>query len=177
MLGGAWSTSRPEPDLGRSGPGEDRGSHEALRARSFTAERQSETTKRWVCVPIDYASFCFAEGEHGRELRAPHADEHPLWRDGLLRVVSANATPSAVEPVIPLYAGVPFVVFTTSGDPTGLARVFDDRYFMASTELRNLLNTVLFVDESDRGWFIRRREGAAPPPPRNRARKRGRREG
>jgi hypothetical protein len=28
-----------------------------------------------------------------------------------------------------------------------LARTFDDRYFMASTEL-NLLNTLLFVEES-----------------------------
>lgn len=118
---------------------------ESLRARSFTAERLSEATKRWVCVPLDYTTFCFVEGEHGRELRVPHADEHQLWRDGLLRIVSANAAPTTIEPVIPLYAGVPFVVITTSGDPTGMARVFDDRYFMASTEL-NLLNTVLFVD-------------------------------
>ena len=33
------------------------------------------------------------------------------------------------------------------GDPTGLERAFDDRYFMASSEL-NLLNTMLFVAES-----------------------------
>jgi hypothetical protein len=31
-----------------------------------------------------------------------------------------------------------------------LARTFDDRYFMASTEL-NLLNTLLFVDDSSTG--------------------------
>jgi hypothetical protein len=49
-----------------------------------------------------------------------------------------------------LYADVPFVVVTTSGDPTGYRRAFDGRYFMASTEL-NLLNTVLFVDNAPIG--------------------------
>jgi hypothetical protein len=47
---------------------------------------------------------------------------------------------------LPYFRSYPFAVLVARGDATGLARVFDDRYFMASTEL-NLLNTLLFVAE------------------------------
>jgi hypothetical protein len=59
-------------------------------------------------------------------------------------VVSAAATPTNVEPAIAVYADHPFVVVQTDGDPTGLERALDPRYFMASTEL-NLLNAVLYA--------------------------------
>jgi hypothetical protein len=49
-------------------------------------------------------------------------------------------------PVLPYFKSYPFAVLVARGDATGLARVFDDRYFMASTEL-NLLNALLFVSE------------------------------
>jgi hypothetical protein len=121
---------------------------EELGDRNFRAKRRSEMVKRWACVPLEYTSFCFAEGEHGRLARAPELDEHAFWRDGMLRLLTASATPATWEPIIPRYKHVPFLVVTTSGDPTGLSRAFDGRYFMASTEL-NLLNTLLFVPESE----------------------------
>src|SRR5205823_11950741 len=79
-------------------------------------------------------------------------------RDKLVTGVQTRALPilvntvvgvEAVEPVIPRYEEQPFLVVETSGDPTGLARAFDNRYFMASTEL-NLLNTLLFRSEERR---------------------------
>jgi hypothetical protein len=163
QIGGAWSTFPLQLTWAARDLLKILDRAESLRQRSFNAERQSDSTKRWVCVPVDYTSFCFVESEHGREPRAPHADEHPFWHDGLVRVVSASATPTTVEPIIPLYADVPFVVVTTSSDPTGLGRAFGGRYFMASTEL-NLLNTVLFVNQAPT---------AAPPIDRSGLRVRG----
>jgi hypothetical protein len=121
---------------------------EGLTDRNFRAERKSEMVKRWVCVPLEYTSFCLQEGEHGRVVRTPHPDEHLLSRDAMLRLVTASATPTSWEPIIPRYRDVPFLVVATIGDPTGLALAFDSRNFMASTEL-NLLNTLLFVAEAD----------------------------
>ena len=66
------------------------------------------------------------------------------------RLVSPRATGAAVaatHPVLPHFEGAPFLAAIAQGDPTGLERAFDDRYFMASSE-RNLLNTMLFVAES-----------------------------
>jgi hypothetical protein len=117
---------------------------EALRERSFAARYQSDRSRRWIALPLDYATFCYVQGPHGRELRRPPEDEHPLWKEGLVRVVSAAATRTNVEPAIAVYADHPFVVVQTDGDPTGLERALDPRYFMASTEL-NLLNAVLFA--------------------------------
>jgi hypothetical protein len=58
----------------------------------------------------------------------------------------AAVSPTATAPVLPYYQAQPYVALVARGDPTGLGRVFDDRYFMASTEL-NLLNSVLFAAE------------------------------
>ena len=40
----------------------------------------------------------------------------------------------------------PWLAALVTGDPTGIERAFDARYFMASAEL-NLLNTILFVGD------------------------------
>jgi len=44
-------------------------------------------------------------------------------------------TPSALLPVLPYFESHPFAVLVARGDATGLTRVVDDRYCMASTEL------------------------------------------
>jgi hypothetical protein len=134
----AWSARDLAGILGRA---------EGLQTRSFRAGQPSKRLRQWACLPIDYPSFCYEEWEHGHQLRPIETDAHPLWHDGLLRVVGAFASIDAVEPVVPRYAEHPFLIVRSEGDPTGLDRAFDDRYFMASTEL-NLLNTVLFVDSA-----------------------------
>jgi hypothetical protein len=117
---------------------------EALRDRGFRVERDVEGGNMWVCVPLDYLSFAFVEGDHGREARRLDAESQPFWRDALLRIAAAEASILTWDPVVPRYDHLPFVSFQATGDPTGLERAFDGRYFMASTEL-NLLNTILFV--------------------------------
>jgi hypothetical protein len=118
---------------------------DSLQTQSFRAGQLTKNSMRWVCLPVDYPSFCYEEGEHGRQPRPLQPDEQALWHDALRRVVSAAADSDGVEPVIPRYEEHPFLVARTHGDPTDMERAFDDRYFMASTEL-NLLNTLLFVD-------------------------------
>jgi hypothetical protein len=145
VIGDAWQRFPPALSWSARNLAQILRRAEGLQTLTFSAGQHSKNTRQWVCLPIDYASFCYEEGEHGRELRPPEADEHPLWHDGMLRVVNTVAGVEAVEPVIPRYEEQPFLVVETSGDPTGLARAFDNRYFMASTEL-NLLNTLLFVD-------------------------------
>lgn len=148
QIGGTWRTFPQQLTLAARDLVRILDRPEELADRNFSATRKSEMVKRWVCVPLDYTSFCFVEGQHGRIPRAPDSDEHALWRDGMLRLVTASATATSWEPIIPRYRDIPFLVVTTPGDPTGLSRAFDSRYFMASTEL-NLLNTLLFVADTE----------------------------
>jgi hypothetical protein len=48
-------------------------------------------------------------------------------------------------PPIPRYAEFPWAASVDNANPLKLDTVFDDRYFMASSEL-NLLNTLLLAD-------------------------------
>lgn len=118
---------------------------ESLRGHRFQVRRDVVGGRLWVCVPLDYPTFVFTESAHGRQVRRLDDDDQSVWRDAFVRVVSTASAPLAVDPVIPRYRENPFLTFQTVGDPTGLDRAFDGRYFMASTEL-NLLNTILFVE-------------------------------
>lgn len=68
-----------------------------------------------------------------------------VWREGLAQGLAAGA---AVMPPIPRYAEFPWAASVGNANPLKLDTVFDDRYFMASSEL-NLLNTLLLADEVD----------------------------
>jgi hypothetical protein len=118
---------------------------EGLRERRFRVKRNVDDARLWLCVPLDYLSFMYVENEYGRQQRTLEEDAQPLWHQALSRAAWAAAPLLAEAPVIPRYRAFPYLSFQTTGDPTGLERAFDSRYFMASTEL-NLLNTILFVD-------------------------------
>ncbi|HEV2124268.1 MAG TPA: hypothetical protein VGW38_16040, partial [Chloroflexota bacterium] len=114
---------------------------------SYVARKAVESERVWICLPIDYDRFCTlppGEENAGKRFRS---EEPEHWLDSLLRASSTNTMLSAYHPVLPDYSGRPFLAMIAPGDPTGLERTFDDRYFMASSEL-NLLNTLLFVDNS-----------------------------
>lgn len=51
-------------------------------------------------------------------------------------------------PAIPRYDGFPWAAGVGQTNPLKLDLVFDDRYFMASSEL-NLLNTLLLADNQE----------------------------
>jgi hypothetical protein len=115
---------------------------EFLEAKTYVVDRSVASTRVWVALPLAYHRFCSPD-EHGQY---PEVEEPEQWLETMVRAVAASAELSAYSPVLPAYRERPFLAFLTNGDPTGIDRVFDDRYFMASTEL-NLLNTILFAGE------------------------------
>ncbi|HVC32189.1 MAG TPA: hypothetical protein VNL16_01630 [Chloroflexota bacterium] len=120
---------------------------DALSDRSFSTGRVVESNRVWVCLPLDYVRFSHdaTDGAEGNT----RLEDPELWLGGLYRAVASSATPASADPVLPTFQDRPFLVVRTTGDPTGLGRVFDNRYFMASAEL-NLLNTILFVEQRER---------------------------
>ncbi len=115
---------------------------DGLQELDFTVRKDASTRNAWGCLPIDYPRFCRFSGD-GQPFRV---DDPTAWLEALGRASAATVTPTALLPVLPYFKSHPFAVVFAPNDATGLARVFDDRYFMASTEL-NLLNTLLFVSE------------------------------
>jgi hypothetical protein len=120
---------------------------------TFVARKVVRSERVWVCLPVDYEQLCElspADEQDGRRFRLTEP-EH--WLEMLIRASSAATALTAVHPVLPRFEDRPFLALLTSGDPTGLQHVLDDRYFMASSEL-NLLNTLLFVgDPPERQYF------------------------
>ena len=131
-----------------------------LQALDFSVRKASASRHAWGCLPVDHVRFCRSANRDdgdGRD-RVHRVQEPEAWLEALGRCAAAEVTPSALLPVLPYFKSYPFAVVVARGDATGLARVFDDRYFMASTEL-NLLNTLLFVSEHD----AQSASAAAPP--------------
>jgi len=116
-----------------------------LRDLDFVVRKTATSPSAWGCLPIDYARFCRPPADDQAE-PATLVQEPAAWLEGLARAAAASVAPTALSPVLPYFKAHPYAAFIAQGDPTGLARAFDDRYFMASTEL-NLLNTLLFVEE------------------------------
>jgi hypothetical protein len=130
---------------------------EDLQALDFSVRKASASQHAWGCLPVDHVRFCRSAGADDED--GPDRVQEPeAWLEALGRCAATAVRPSALLPVLPYFRSYPFAVLVARGDATGLARVFDDRYFMASTEL-NLLNTLLFVTEQGAAAA----SAAAPP--------------
>jgi hypothetical protein len=117
-----------------------------LLGTTFVAGKTVDSDRVWICLPVDYERLgARPPGEDGEQQRF-RLQEPERWLDALVRVTGAGGAVAATHPVLPRFEGAPFLAAIAEGDPTGLERAFDDRYFMASSEL-NLLNTILFVGE------------------------------
>ena len=112
-------------------------------ANEFSTIKELKSPNTWISMPAAYPQFVTRAGEH--DDRVKPIEEPSLWREGLGRALSSNA---AVMPAIPRYDGFPWVAAVGQTHPLKLDLVFDDRYFMASSEL-NLLNTLLLADSPD----------------------------
>jgi hypothetical protein len=113
---------------------------------SYAARKTVDTDRVWVCLPIDYVRLSApppGEESAGQRFRLEEPD---AWLEMLVRTGCANAQIGAHHPVLPHFDDGPFLAIVAHGDPTGIARAFDDRFFMASSEL-NLLNAILFAGE------------------------------
>jgi hypothetical protein len=110
-------------------------------ANEFSTIKDLKSPHTWIAVPVAYTQFMTplqAQDERVRVLAEPE-----LWREALGRTLSMNST---VMPPIPRYDEFPWVAAVCQVNPLKFDVVFDDRYFMASTEL-NLLNALLLAEE------------------------------
>lgn len=115
-----------------------RESEEAKREFSTVKPLASKATV--LAFPLDYPRF-WRKADPGDGLRVV-VQEGEAWRSTLGKALQSGAE---VLPVIPRYEDFPYAASVGTVDPARLEQVFDDRYFMASTEL-NLLNTLLLAD-------------------------------
>jgi len=120
---------------------------EDLQQLDFLVRKTNQSRNTWGLLPVDYTRFIAPPPTEGDETRERRLQEPEVWLEGLTRSAASAVSPTATAPVLPYYQAQPYVALVVRGDVTGLERVFDDRYFMASTEL-NLLNTLLFAAET-----------------------------
>ncbi len=113
-----------------------------LRNLEFSTKKRLRTSTGWVVLPADYARFITdREAEHdGRQRKLYRPDG---WASWMKTCASLHRQPSHVAPVVPKYDDKPFAAALVFGDPTGLRRGFDNRYFTSTTEF-NLLNALLY---------------------------------
>ena len=110
-------------------------------ANEFRTIKNLKSPNTWISIPVGYYQFLYSDSsQSGSSFRL---DDHDLWRDALGRTLNAS---SAVVPPLPHYDSFPWVACVGDVNPLRLDIVFNDKYFMASSEL-NLLNTLLSIDE------------------------------
>ena len=109
-------------------------------ANEFNTLKRLKSPNTWVAFASGYPQF-MAAAEHGPKGMYRCADPE-LWRDALGAIMSVQ---TALIPAIPKYSSFPWAAGVGCGDPLRWDQMFDDRYFMASSEL-NLLNTLLLED-------------------------------
>ncbi|EFI33083.1 helicase domain protein [Desulfonatronospira thiodismutans ASO3-1] len=107
---------------------------------TYSSQKNIYSRHVWLSLPLNYPQFCrtVIDGSE-RAVNLKYPEE---WKEALSRTM-----PHAGHyiPIIAEYETFPFAISLGSPDPARLDIIFDDRYFMASTEL-NLLNTLLLND-------------------------------
>ena len=113
-----------------------------LRDLEFSTKKRLRASAGWIVLPADYARFITdREAEHdGRQRKLYRPDD---WASWMKACASLHRQPSHLAPVVPEYDDKPFAAALVFGDPTGLRRAFDNRYFTSTTEF-NLLNALLY---------------------------------
>jgi hypothetical protein len=106
----------------------------------FNTLKDLKSPNTWVAVPAGYLQFLQThETQTGVSFEL---DDSDLWLGALAKSLNAG---SAMMPPIARFRSFPWCASVGAVEPLNLARVFDDRYFMASNEL-NLLNTLLLSE-------------------------------
>ncbi len=108
----------------------------------FHVTKKLKSNHIWVTLPLDYLRFMHNNKPGQLNLLAmPEA-----WLETLKTAATLSAIASAHHPVIPKYEEYPFFAMVSRDNPLDLARLFNSKYFSATTEM-NLLNTLLFTEQ------------------------------
>jgi hypothetical protein len=111
-------------------------------AREYSTLQDTRTDNIVVALPLDYPHFWNMQPDNGN--RKQLLEEPGTWRDSLGRALTPQGL---VMPVVPIYQEFPWAAVVGQRAISQLETVFDNRYFMASSEL-NLLNTLLLEEEN-----------------------------
>lgn len=109
--------------------------------REYSTLQDTRTDNTVVALPLDYPHFWKKHPEGG--IRHQEIEDPKTWRDALGRALSSQGT---VMPVVAKYQDFPWAAVVGHQTMSRLDLIFDNRYFMASSEL-NLLNTLLLEEE------------------------------
>jgi hypothetical protein len=118
----------------------NRDKHDA--AKEFNTLKELKSPNTWVAIPSGYSQFL--HNEDTCEGRPFFLVDPEIWLDVLAQSLSLT---SSVMPPIARYQSFPWAAAVGQANPLKFDQVFDDRYFMASSEL-NLLNTLLLNDKT-----------------------------
>ncbi|MBE9108416.1 helicase [Nodosilinea sp. LEGE 07298] len=113
--------------------------------REYSTLQDTKTDNIVVALPLDYPHFWKAQPEDGG--RKKLLEDPVTWRDALGTALTSQGL---VMPVLPIYQEFPWAAVVGQRTISQLETVFDNRYFMASSEL-NLLNTILLEDNDEAG--------------------------
>lgn len=109
--------------------------------REFSTVKPLASKATVLAFPLDYPRFWRkAAPENGMRTVIREGE---AWRNALGRALQSGGE---ILPVIPHYEDFPYAASVGTVDPVRMEQVFDDRYFMTSTEL-NLLNTLLLAED------------------------------
>lgn len=111
-------------------------------AREYSTLQDTQTDNIMVALPLDYPHFWKPQSVEGR---TQQLEDPTTWRDALGMALTSQGL---VMPVLPRYQAFPWAAVVGQRAIHQLEPVFDNRYFMASSEL-NLLNTILLEDHDD----------------------------
>jgi hypothetical protein len=112
-------------------------------AREYSTLQDTKTDNIVVALPLDYPHFWKAQPEDGG--RKKLLEDPVTWRDALGTALTSQGL---VMPVLPIYQDFPWAAVVGQRAISQLETIFDNRYFMVSSEL-NLLNTILLEDSDE----------------------------
>jgi hypothetical protein len=111
--------------------------------REYSTSHAINTENIAIGLPLDYPHFLNQQSKDN--LNEQVLEDPQVWKNALGFSLTPQGT---VLPAIAKYKKFPWAAVFGKQITAQLEVVFDDRFFMASSEL-NLLNTILFEDVKD----------------------------
>lgn len=103
-------------------------------------EKAIKSSNLWIAIPADYLQFCRRANGQKTEL---DGEDGMYWKRALGNALAFGGAPL---PPLPIYRDFPWAAYIGRKNPMNFDVIFNDRYFMASSEL-NLINTLLLASE------------------------------
>ena len=110
--------------------------------REYSIIEEIKSKDVTIALPLDYPQFWKPPFNSDGVERKQELEDPETWRNALGRTLTPQGS---VIPVIPKYRDFPWAAVAGRHSVSSLELAFNNRYFMASSEL-NLLNTILLED-------------------------------